>query len=547
MVTLLKKDTTLKNKLLKPNKTVRNNIQKIQKQCNSLHSNQAEKGNAALNRNILLDPVISPLMNVDTLITILAHHANLADPRNVNQNSPIALLRQNGIGNNSYISMASALIYGFENGSDVIKNLPNNNAIGGLKAFEEQQENFELVTGRIIKNILLTATNLGIDPFDEKYQMQNSNGQSLLTRFSRLNNSIQSIKNAGLSDRLLVIPSAKAEAIRSQSYSGIFSILFHWHTQDENSVKFEYRKNNDTSETGDKQLIITKPDTLQEFAKRFILDKEALVHRDISHGFYDPLHIAACLEQDKTIVIGDQEYTLAQIMEEMVKQATQNADGVFAMQQFETRFSVLENRLNKEFPEHSQVVNNQQIPLETNNNINNQETAEVLQENDTLQATLESIRLGLVKIAQSRNQFMPKQQEHMDQFVKSVSNEIEDKNLSKKDLKEIYNLVNDTNNVVNNYHRAVNSITAAKNNDQKARIANGFVDNVNKYEKDTLKLTKWKKIVYSGLAFVSSLMDTVIGLGASVNIGAKMGLFDKKTRLANDLTTSLSKEVLKRK
>ncbi|MGQ3889275.1 hypothetical protein ACQUW5_09615 [Legionella sp. CNM-1927-20] len=137
------------------------NIKKIQKICNNEYFDQHFYGSAALNRMILLDKRIADLLTPETIIALFAIHAKTTK---LDQTSSIGILRNS----TGYLSLAAVLFYGFSEGLETIKLMPNNEPNYGIQHYQEQKKKFTKNTAKIIKNIEQAAASLNINIDNKK-------------------------------------------------------------------------------------------------------------------------------------------------------------------------------------------------------------------------------------------------------------------------------------------------------------------------------------------------------------------------------------------
>ncbi len=320
---------------------IQENIKKIIIRCKKYYSDTDFCGNDALNREILLNPFIAKWLTPDTLIAIF----KLEDKD--------MKLRRNG---SFSPTIAGVLEYGFKQGLDVIKYIPNNaqvksifgvdiDTIGkgsqtGISDNQKQQEAFEDNTFKIINNIKQVSLNCDLNPEDEKFQIIKNN-ESPIVLFARVKKIIEMIREQGESHILL------ANAANSSMDS----------------------LRNDCSSCVKKLSILTKTNTdnsiinLTQFVKKCFEDPNYMLNDRISHSFYDRLHFEAGIEGDEWVIVNDRIYTISQIMEEMVRQCEEPETSIYIKQQFTIRLQLItehlleiNKKLKKDYPGYNDIL-----------------------------------------------------------------------------------------------------------------------------------------------------------------------------------------------
>lgn len=305
------------------------NIKKIQEICNAQYYNQLFYGNTALNRKILLDSTIAQLLTPNTILAMLWLHTRI---KKFSKKDPIAIYRNS----TGYISLVSAIYYGFKEGLDTIELMPNNEPSYDHEKYRKQKIDFSQNTNLIIKNIKKAAELLDIHPEDQNFQDEILEEKSLTEIFTEVTETIDKIKKSGKSNQLLYVPGYKANDIRNQSVSGFTTIC--------QLLKINYHINADGS------ITLNAPLTMEELVNQFLSSEEAMLHGSVIHLFYDRVHLEACLEQEKKIIIGNETYLLKDILQEMVKQCDTN-DSIHhvAKEQFSIRLKLVSSHLNEYF------------------------------------------------------------------------------------------------------------------------------------------------------------------------------------------------------
>ncbi|MBX3709302.1 MAG: hypothetical protein KIT56_02740 [Gammaproteobacteria bacterium] len=308
------------------------NIRKIKEICNSDYYDQSFYGAAALNRKILLDERIANLLTSETILAILAIHSTTYK---FDSNSSIAVWRNSS----GYTSLAAILFFGFNEGLETIRLMPNNEPHYGSKLYREQQQKYKDHTNKIISNVIKAAEKLGINVDNKKYQDNEiSKEKSLVQIYDEITNIIEKIKKDRKSNQLLYVPDYSPDNIRDQSISGFIAIC--------QALNINFKKSLNGS------IIINKPVTLQNFIEKFLSSEETLLNGTIMHLFYDRVHLEACIEQDTNIIIENKEYALKDILREIIRNCEES--NVFvcntAKEQFKVRLKLVETHLKENFP-----------------------------------------------------------------------------------------------------------------------------------------------------------------------------------------------------
>ncbi|STX42177.1 Uncharacterised protein [Legionella donaldsonii] len=310
------------------------NIQKIKTICADRYSDKVYYGNAALNRKILLDKEIADLLTPETMALIFDEHQQLKKQGKLSPEDSIAI-RRDEKENDTYISLADALLFGFKDGLHVIEHLPNNEKRYGPKEYDEQKKSFRENTRRIIENLLNASRLFGLNPNATKYQHQENDSSFLPLgrRFAQIEMVIGLIKRDSKGDDLVFVPGFEAAHIRSQCVRGFRNIC---------QIK---------EDAPNSYVVVEKGITsLNDLVSKFISDPGLLFDSSISHLLYDRVHFEACLEQDTILRIGKNEYRLADFFREVIKLCASSPDYYAAQEQFDLRMHLVEAHLQDKFP-----------------------------------------------------------------------------------------------------------------------------------------------------------------------------------------------------
>lgn len=290
-------------------KEVEESLRAIKVVCDSKYSNQSFYGNAALNRQMLLDPQIAKLLTPEVLTYIFT-----------NEPTPETKIRRN-TSPGGEINLKDAIYYGLKEGLHVIHMMPNNESKYGPGAYEQQQQKFSTNTMQIIANISKAA---GTEEIETEQKLDPS---GLIDQYERIVRTVNLIKEQGQSDKLLSVPSYTPQNMRDQVGWGFQRLCEITKTQD------------------------LGKETLDSFCEKFLNSPEAMLDGSVIHLFYDRAHIDAALEQDKLYKIGDKDYKFQDIFRAMIQKVATNPDNYppCAKEQFCLRFGLVESDLQNRF------------------------------------------------------------------------------------------------------------------------------------------------------------------------------------------------------
>lgn len=333
--------TAIKAKVIKDNKavtidncdnTVQENIKKIKSRCNEWFSSVSHSGNDALNRQILLDTEIAALLTPDTLFAIFTL-----------PNKDIQLNRRI---QGSRMTIAGVLEYGFKQGLDVIKLLPNNAFSKSFNTEELQKQSLQYQnnTLQIVKNLeCMAQRDLNINPHDAQFKVHNED-VSLSILFNRAKKIIGMIKAQGESKVLLSsAANVEVDEISRQSLSG-FEVLY-------SLVRAQF----DPSVTD-----------LNTFVAKCFSNPDYMLDSSVTHLFYDRLHLEAWIEQgNETVLTLDKDISCLDVMQEMVNQCDTQSVDQNIKNQFMLRFRLVtahlhqiyqSKQLKKQYPQYEDIL-----------------------------------------------------------------------------------------------------------------------------------------------------------------------------------------------
>lgn len=295
-------------------------VQAIQNQCNEQFYDQQFYGNAALNRKMLLDSNIASQLSVYVLLYIYISNNKLQIKRNSTQST----------------SLADAIYYGFFDGLDTLKYMPNNESKYGISEYEEQKENYENNTKKIINTILQLAERLGVNTNDEIYQEKEEKEKNVTQLFKKIEVAIDQLKQEKKSNELLRVPNFTADQIRDQSKRGFTKLC--------DTLAVNIQPNLDRT-----VFVISKPDTLASFTDKFMASVDTALNGSVGHLFYDRVHLEACIEQNTTIQISEVNYQFRDILREIIKKCDAQPDGNIIKEQLSIRLKSVARDLKVRF------------------------------------------------------------------------------------------------------------------------------------------------------------------------------------------------------
>lgn len=299
-------------------------IKDIKRICNTKYPNSRKYGNAALNRKLLLDTQISDLLDPDTLLTIFHHH--------------IVYILRNSVG---YTTLADAILFGFQDGVDTIKLMPNNDDEYGKDGYIKQKNDYRDNTTKIIANICKAAAMIGIDVSDARYLHKQSEEKepSLSARFDNILEEIKQVKNKHGSKELVFVPGTGLDKMREECQDGFYWLL--------RLAKIPVEANK--SHSGWSKFKISEPNTLEKLISQLLAKEDLLLDGIVSHLFYDRAHLEAFIDLNAPIEIGKKEFHFVDILREMIKQCDNLPESSIAREQFNLRLKLVESHLQTKF------------------------------------------------------------------------------------------------------------------------------------------------------------------------------------------------------
>lgn len=267
-------------------------IKRIQTICNEKYWNAPYFGNAALNRKILLDAEISELLTKETLLAIYKLNAY--------NHTSIRLHRSS-----FETTIGNAIEYGFREGLDVIRLMPNNDYNYSPEANRLQQECFQRVTLKNILSLQAAALQLGIDTFDPSLQLSNNSStnsyvdiqhavienrdaepdDAIMLRVDKICKKIAGIKQSKKATiQLLIAPKLTSQIVLNQATMGLQHAL--------RLLNIEFMSNHVSAK-------IEVYHSYDSFLAKFVINPSVVLAGPVSHFFYDRLHFEACLVSDQ--------------------------------------------------------------------------------------------------------------------------------------------------------------------------------------------------------------------------------------------------------
>ncbi len=301
---------------------IKKNIQLIVARCDQYYNDQAFYGNAALNRKILLDPIVSENLTVD-VIQFLMSAPDDTQPKitRKNRNEDVQL------------TLKDIILFGFADGLDAIRLLPNNERDYGPQEYEQQKKAYDTNTTKIL-NAIKTAVNR-----TEDYEILSPSVTH--KQFRWICDVIGLMKRErNRADELLYVPGYTAQEIRRQMEDGFRTLC--------QQLGLYVKEEQDYS-------VNT---TLEIFCETFLSNNEALLNGIVSHLFYDRLHLTAALENQRQIIFADgNQYSYRQIFATLVEKIQNNPKKYpIAEEQFSLRFQLIEKTISEKFPEEAKYA-----------------------------------------------------------------------------------------------------------------------------------------------------------------------------------------------
>ncbi|ARM32661.3 hypothetical protein [Legionella longbeachae] len=290
---------------------IAHNIAQIKEICDNEFHNQSFYGNSALNRLMLLNERIANLLTPEVIEYLFTNEPT--DQSKIFRNS------------SGMIALKDAIYHGFNDGLIAIKLMTNNEQKFGPEQYEAQKANYDKNTTRIVENIKIAA---GIA---EKIEDDISKAISVSEKFEHIVETIDNVKKADKSDKLLYVPGYTPQSMRSQVKGG-FSHLC-------SALKIEF----------DKEFNEVKNETLDSLCEKFLNSSSAMLEGTVIHLFYDRAHIEAAIEQDTVITIGGVGYHYQDIFRAMVSKIDSAPEKypACAKEQFDVRLTLVMNDLEK--------------------------------------------------------------------------------------------------------------------------------------------------------------------------------------------------------
>ncbi|WED44323.1 hypothetical protein [Legionella cardiaca] len=286
---------------------IADNLKAIKEICDSQYSNQSFYGNAALNRQMLLDENIANLLTPEVLSYLFT-----------NEPTPETKIFRNSGG---AINLRDAIYYGFKEGLHVLHMMPNNEPDYNPHSYLAQKSKFTKNTMRIAENISKAAH------VEELETKQAFNPQQLIEQYARIVETVNLIKESNKSSELLKVPGYTPTQMRQQVVGGFNRMRQILDVESLESIE------------------------LDDFCEKFLKSPEAMLDGAVIHLFYDRAHIDAALEQDTKFKFKGKECTFQDIFKVMVSKVATNPDNYpsCAKEQFCLRMTLVESDLQNRF------------------------------------------------------------------------------------------------------------------------------------------------------------------------------------------------------
>ncbi len=316
-------DILRQNPTKEASEAITQSLREIKEICDRKYYDQSLSGNASLNRLMLLDSDIAERLTPEVIEFIFT-----------NAPAPETKIKRN-TSDGGVINLQDAIYFGFQDGLQVIRCMPNNHGELNLPTYQQQKQKFDAVTMLIVQNILRAA---GQREAGEELEEIHSHG--LLTQYERIIKTVDLIKtNEGDLNRLLHVPSYTPADMRMQVWDGFLKLS-------QRISIFDRKKIN-----------------LDAFCDRFLQSDSAMLHSYVSHFFYDRAHIQAALESPQKLIFEDGTYTYRDLFRAMIVKVTNSPESYpdFASEQLCLRFGLVENDLIRRFMKTYQQANSSQI------------------------------------------------------------------------------------------------------------------------------------------------------------------------------------------
>ncbi len=290
---------------------IQRKIDLIVRYCNETYYNQSFYGNAALNRKILLDRFVSQHLTSDVI------HFLMSNPEYEKQK--VTRKTNNPNNPNIEVTLKDVILHGFSDGLTAIKILPNNERDYDKDSNDEQKRAYDTNTVNILREIQKATGR------DTPYSLS----ASLVPHQHQLlwiTNIIDSFKTGHASDQLLFVPGYSAEEIREQVNTGFKSLC---------------------------EILGVKPNEIEfeSFCEKFLTCDQVFLNGDVSHLFYDRLHLTAALESDQEICFANGvKCNYRKIFETLVRKIENEPEKYsVAAEQISMRLELIKNNFQENF------------------------------------------------------------------------------------------------------------------------------------------------------------------------------------------------------
>ncbi|MDP3560093.1 MAG: hypothetical protein Q8R79_07095 [Legionellaceae bacterium] len=301
---------------------IKANIKKIVKICNDKYYNQSFFGSAALNRKMLLDPLITDLATPEVIRYLFTNNATKRE-----------MIVRNSGGN---IALRDAIYHAFDDGLETIRLMPNNESQYGVNAYQRQKEAYEKHSKRMIQHIKVACQ---CDTAEVEDIVIAPNHPSLIDKLDHVVKVIEQITLNKASNKLLSVPGYRPTDIRKQTWRGLNRLC--------KIAGIKY---------GPYGAIAGIP-SLDAFCEQILKSPEALLHGDVIHLFYDRAHLEAGLSARFGVSIAGKTYFYQDILRMMIKKIQKNPTWYpEAHEQFTVRLSIVANDLSRRFPDEIKMV-----------------------------------------------------------------------------------------------------------------------------------------------------------------------------------------------
>lgn len=306
-----------------PYERVRENIIEIVTLCNARYSDEINQGNTALNRSILLDKNIARLLTPEVLLYLLCKPDGRFRPK-LQRNSK-RYTHEGTYGDTSYgvvynnRFLADVIKNGFSRGLEVLAFMPNNTKDYNYESYLRQIECYEHNTQHIINNLEEALSLIGIKS-SHKVNLPDHNIVDIAAIKEGYIKILQIIEGLTEDERnaLVTIPGFSKDDILSQLDYGLNKLI---------------------------NMVGESIDDLDTFCISALSSPEFFFNPDVSHLFFDRLHLEAALISSNLVKIANKEYTPREVVDGFIKNIEHSKVHPAIKKQWELRVGLINSDL----------------------------------------------------------------------------------------------------------------------------------------------------------------------------------------------------------